>query len=242
MSSPFHRRGLAFVAALSLALPACGPSLTPEPDPTPVVFHVQITPTLNNLRPLFQSCAAEQPQASLVVSEVPAPALSQASLSLRWGGQSLPPGSASILGEEELVLIVHPGNPLDRIPAADLRAIYQGTLQTWPNDGPSGDVRPYVYPAEEDIQQVFEAAVGAPLPANVSALAPDPGAMLEAIAGNPDAIGFVPRGWLDRRVRPVQIEGIDGRLLRQPVLAISQSELQEPEKSWLLCLQAGMAE
>ncbi len=244
MSSSNHRQGCLFLvlAALALVLAACRPSLVLEPAHTPQVIRASITPSLNPLRPLFKRCIAESPQAGLVVTESIVPSLEQADLALGWGANSLPGEFAAVLGEERLAFIVHPQNSLDQISLADLIAIYQGTRSDWPSGGPAGEIQPWAYPGGEDIQQIFAAAVGVPLPGNASAIAPDPAAMVEAVAASHQAIGFLPGRWLDERVKEVQIEGIGEDQLRQPILALSESEPEGLAKSWLLCLQENLAE
>ena len=231
------------MVALTLMLAGCRPTLVPKPDPTPQAIHVSVPPSLTVLGPLLKSCMAELPQAGLIISRTTAPTLEQAGLALRWGaGSSLPGSFAAVLSNETLVFIVHPQNPLEQIPLADLLAIYRGTQNEWPSNGPAGEVQPWAYPAGEDVQQIFTAVAGESFPENASALAPDPAAMIEAVAGSPSAIGYLPRRWLDGRVKEVQIEDLSEDRLRQPILVLSQSEPVGPAKSWLLCLQENLAE
>ena len=220
----------------------CSPAQTPEPAPTPIVLHASITPALNTLRPLFKSCIEEQPALSLIVSESPAADFPQNGLAFQWGANNLPGGFAAVLGEESLVLIAHPQNPRDTIALTDLQSIYSGTRLEWP-DSSSEEVQPWAYPAGTDIQEIFTALTGgAPSPTRATYLAPDPAAMIEAVASSPGAIGFIPRRWLDDRVKVIRVLGLEENQLVQPILSISRSEPEGPEQSWLLCVQAGLAE
>jgi hypothetical protein len=58
-------------------------------------------------------------------------------------------------------------------------------------------------------------------------LAPDPGAMLEAISEDPAAIGFIPRRWLEEIVSSVTITDVEDEELRQPILALSEQSRRE---------------
>ncbi len=243
MSDLANRLGRLTLALAALTLAACQPTLVPEPDPTPLAIHVSLTPSLTVLSPLLNNCMADLPQAGLVTTTAADPRPDPAGLALRWGASgSLPGNFTAILGEEELVFIVHPQNPLEKLPLADLLSIYRGTRNAWPSNVPAGEVQPWAYPAGEDIQQIFTSIAGGPLPTNVSALAPDPAAMIEAIAGSPTTIGYLPRRWLDARVKEVQIEGLGEDLVRQPILVLSLSEPEGPANSWLLCLQESLVE
>jgi hypothetical protein len=163
--------------------------------------------------------------------------LNRSSLALRWGAGSSAIEFASVIGEEELVVVIHPDNPLQQISLEDLRAVYEGTLREWPDT--QEEIEAWAYPAGEDVQEVFESAVftGTAPASDKAWLAPDPRAMREAIAGNPAALGFLPRSWLDEGVRALPISGLEAGDLRQPVLALSKSEPIDPEKALLICLQ-----
>ncbi len=201
------------------------------------------------MRPLgnaYRACVEELDNTGLVLLETPAAAidLKQASLGLRWGPGSAFKDYAAVVGQEELVLIVHPQNPLTSITLTDLQAIFRGGLREWPQSAPPVEIQPWVYLNGDDTHAVFEAAVlsGQAPSARVVSLAPDPAAMREAVAANPAAIGFLPRRWLDPSVKAISVDGLDPALLRQPILAMSRSEPQGLEKSWLLCLQDKLSE
>jgi len=75
-------------------------------------------------------------------------------------------------------------------------------------------------------------------------LAPDAAAMLESIAQDPAAIGALPRAWLTKAVKPVEIDVEMRELLSQPVLALAEEEPEGVVRDFLLCLQSptGQAE
>jgi hypothetical protein len=228
---------------LILTMSACQPALTPSPLPSPVVISVQRTPALQPLKDVFDQCTAEFANTALVMLETPAGMidLDHASLSLRWGAGSEPAGYAAVLGEEQLVLVANPANPVESITLADLRAIYNGSLRNWPGTAlPNGEViQAWAYPSSEDTQQIFELNLtnGETPRASAVHIAPGPAEMLEAVAESPAAMGYLPRRWLDERVKEITIKGIEAENLRQPILSLSNAEPAGIEKAWLVCLQ-----
>lgn len=237
MSFNLFWRGCALAALVVLA--ACGPTLTPQPQPSPVVFTIQHTPALNVLRSEMNACMSDIPGAGLVVDERAAPNLApgESAAVLRWDVQGEPPNFTAVIGQEELVIVAHPQNPRDSITIADVQAIYAGDLREWPEPGMA--IAPYAYPAGEDVQLVFESVIlgGAPLPDRVTYTAPDPAAVIEAVAGDPNAVGFVPRRWLSEGVKELAVEGIEPERMFRPLVALADSEPSGPARDWLLCLQ-----
>lgn len=234
-------RGLFLIALLSAALAGgCRPALEPSPLPTPAALEVQITPALQAMGDRFRNCALELPNTGLVLLKTPADSidLERTEIALRWGAGSAAFEYAAVIGEESLVIVTHPENPLQEISLDDLRAMYTGGLREWPEPAGSGEIEPWAYPAGDDVQEVFEKVVlGEPLAAGATWLAPDPGAMREAVSGSRAAVGFLPQSWLDESVKPLAVTGIAAERLRQPLLALSKLEPTGPEKAWLICLQ-----
>ena len=238
-------------AACLLLGAACQPALVPVPRPTPAVLTVQSTPALQPLGQAYSACAEELENTGLVLLETPAASidLKKAALALRWGMDAPGAGGlaadhASVIGEEELVIIVHPQNPLNSIALPGLRAIYSGAQRDWTHSTPPVEIQPWVYLDGDDSQGVFEAAVlkDQKASARVVSLAPDPAAMREVVAASPAAIGFLPRRWLDGTVKAIPVDGLDSSGLRRPILAISSAAPAGAAKNWLLCLQEKVSE
>ncbi len=245
MFSPIKKIRVLF---LLLLLPGAAyqPGLVAAPRPTPSILTVQSTPALQSLAKDYQGCVEEQANAGLVLLDTPAASidLKQASLALRWGASSAFKGYAAVIGNEELDLIVHPSNLLNSISLAEIKAIYSGSQPVWPGGDPAVEIQPWVYLTGDDAQSIFEAAVlaGQPPSTRVVSLAPDPAAMREAVAASPAAVGFLPRRWVDSSVKVIPVTDLDPARLRQPILALSRSEPQGLDKSWLLCLQEKLSE
>lgn len=231
------------LACAWLLMSGCQPGITPAAQPDPLILTLQMTPALDRLRPAMHTCAQAE-GIGLAITSLPAPALDplEAGLVLRWGAPPENELYAAVLAEEALVFIVNPASPLQNISAADLHALYSGQVQTLPGTA-GAEMHAWAYPAGDDLQQAFESALfedtdTSSLPVY---LAPDPAAMLEAVAQDENALGFVPAGWLTEQVRAVVLNGVSEPLLRQPILALSPAEPQPPARGWLLCLQEQLA-
>jgi hypothetical protein len=245
----FHKAKMLLVL-LALLMAACQPVPLATPIPTPDVWEIQYTPTLSWLGPDFRLCMQAQPHASIVVFESPASSLDPVGVdfAFRWGPPPELQGYAAVTGWDELVMIVHPSNPVENLTLSDIMNIYTGTSRTWslfnPVNSPvSGRIRLWSYPAGNDVMDVFETLSGEPLEGDaVLHLAPDPQAMLEAVAEDPAAIGFIPGRWLNEHVRQVVVSDLNEEDLRQPILALRTAEPQGDRRAWLLCLQEQLKE
>jgi len=241
------RRWIGFAVAALLAggnLSGCQP-LAAAPLPTPQAIRVQISPSLRPWTEDLHACASGLAGAGLVLDEIPASGMDplQADLSLRLGGSVGENIYAAAIGEEEIVMVVHPSNPMDELAFADLQGMYAGSVGSWeeisgsPASLAGQPIQIWSYLPGEDTRSGFDAAVlSGRDTAPVVNLAPSPKAMLEAVAGSPSAIGFVPGRWVDETVRPVAVD-LPGEALREPVLALSAKEPQGQPRQLLLCLQ-----
>lgn len=244
LSRPVRCWRILLAALITLLLTGCQSDLPRFSPPTPRVLIVQSTAALTALGDDFQRCAAEMDNTGLVLLERPTTALdlSQSAITLTWGDKGRwDPGKGAygaVVGQEALVLIANPANPVDALALTDLQAIYTGDLRAWPGADDAQEIQPWVYPTGEDVQQIFESLLGGLLPSpRVAYLAPDPSAMREAVARSPNAVGFIPARWFNDTVKPLRIDGLDPARLTQPVLAWTKSEPIGQEKTWLICLQ-----
>ncbi len=210
-------------------------AITPAPV-TPTLLEVQTTPALRPLRSIMQGCAYQRASLGLTVTERPASALEPSrGLLLRWGAPDQLTGYAAQLGSETLVIVVHPSNPLTHLTRQQIAAIYALETRSWSALGaPGAEIHPWAYNPSDDIQTIFETAIGAVHPA-AAGLAPDPDAMRQAVAADPDAVGFLPHRALDGSLKALPIS--DAENLSQPILALAPVEPTALPREWLACLQ-----
>lgn len=242
-----RRKAFKIVHGLALwLLVGCQPGITPSPVPSPHPIFIQVTPALVSLQPLMKECILSQGTTGLVLAEFPARGLNteQAGMGLRWGAATAPDAYAAQIGEEELVIAVSSQNNLSEISLSELQSIYTGALRVWPDSPTGAEIQPWVYPPGDDVQEIFNSTIlqNKPPSAQFVSIAPDPRAMLDTLTTNPAAIGYIPRRWLNSNVKELQVQGIDPKNLRKPILVFSQAEPEGLERDWLLCLQENLVE
>ena len=208
-------------------LGACSPLQAASPLPVRQTIAIAITPALRPLSPALQACAANQPEVILAVIETPAGSLMQtdADIYFRLGEpQQLPPFAAP-LAWEEIVVITHPTADVGALNPTQLQALFSGSS--------GGDMQVWVALEGDETRQAFESAI---LPNGLltpfAKLAPDPTAMLAAVAADPDAIGYLPNAWVTDDIITIELG------LRLPVLALADEELQGPTLNLVSCLQS----
>lgn len=240
--------GLAVLTALLAG--GCQPApLQIAPAVTQQVLAVNLTPALRDLIPDLGDCARREGSLGLVINEIPTPPLDKdpGQMSLRWGAPANLPGYAAVLGNEELALIVHPGNPLAALTRAQLRAVFNGSARDWDDlpdcQGCAGsnlagkEIHAWAYSPGEDIQQIFESAVGLRVPAAAAGLAPHPLAVRQAVAEDVQAVGFIPARLADGSVKIVPLQDLPAGMLTRPILAIAPAEPRGLVRDWLGCVQ-----
>ena len=232
-----------FVLALLAGLiTGCAVQSSADPASTPLVLRVEITSTFEWLRPGMAVCAQQTPGLTLSVrsTALADQSLEDADVLLRWS--SLPDASGTTLeiGQDSLAVIVNPDNPVEALEAALVKNIYTGQVTAWtaPEGASLGAVQPWVYPAGDDSQSLLTSTLLADAQIVTTArIAPNPAAMLEAVAADPLAVGFVPSRWVDASVKVVSIIGYANDIWTMPLLAITKSEPSGVARDWLLCAQ-----
>jgi len=228
--------------------------------PTPEAVTVMITPAARTLWGKLHECALAHPELALILWERPStsPDFRQADLSIRLGAPLAEEGYFALLGETEIKVIVHPSSVFADLVRAglfgntanygqktdppltlqEIKTIFQKgytasgqPLQVWILQG--DDVRRYFDAVILDGTDFLSAEV-----APQARIAPDPAAMLVAVASDPAAIGYLPATWLDDEVRPLVLDSALSLKLRLPILALAKAEPQGVSRTLLGCLQA----
>jgi undecaprenyl-diphosphatase len=228
----------ALTLGFSLFVPGAQPVATISSSSAaaaPEELTVEYTPSLSWLKPALSQCATQW-NIDLLTYEAPADVLDfSKGVALRWGAPLSVAGAASQLNTDDLAIIVNPKNNVKSLKLADLQAIFQGTAANWNNDS-STPIQVWVYSGTDDVETVFRSVVQLAHLSIQAHLAPDPEAMRQAVAADPNAIGFLPAHWLDSSVRAVTIDGLSSAA--QPILALTTSTPKGTTRSWLLCLQS----
>ena len=217
------------------------PPATPIPTYQPI--RIAYPPCLRPLKEILARCVSNYPEIALYPNEVSSESFSldQVDLTFRLGA-TLEGAYAAQIGWEALVVIVHRTNSIERLSTDDLQAIYTGRKQRWEN---GESITVWSYPDGDETRPIWDAVVLASghLPPETR-LAPDPQAMLDVIAADPQAIGYVPQSWLSSvtQVRQLPIDEKLAEKLRQSVLSLSLAEPQGGARTLLLCLQQAYSE
>jgi phosphate transport system substrate-binding protein len=188
----------------------------------------------------LNSCAQENTGIALLVSEIPFKELGQSEADLvLWIGE--PPERTAFsapLAMEEMVLIVHPDNPVRTLSVEEVTSLLNGEIGDWePLVELDEPVKVWAYPPGNEVQQVvMDEFLPEGSLTSSGYLAPDPMAMVEAVSRDPGAIGFLPGAWLTGDVSRVGLEE-DSVDLHRPVLALSANTPTGAIRNFRACLQ-----
>jgi len=233
---------------LVLLLSSCGTPNVSTPAPTPLAIKLFYPAALEAWADKLANCASNNPQVALYFmqsSTLDTNLLTDdIELELVQSTQDIQNSNLFQVGWEQVVVVVNTDNQLPQLSSDVLKSIFSGRASKWEN-GSNQPIQVWVMPEGEPTRTIFDNIImSAQSLSSEAMLAPDPGAMLEAISENVDAIGYLPQSFLSTsdspstsKVRIIQLEpSLEGRL-RQPVIAITQSEPKGLLRELLVCLQ-----
>jgi ABC-type phosphate transport system substrate-binding protein len=150
----------------------------------------------------------------------------------------------SQLGFEQIAVVVNQDNDLSQLSINMLQSIYSGQLSFWENS-PGKPIVVWVLPGGDPVRTLIDSALMQSISLTSEAmLAPDPVAMLEAVAGDPNAIGYLPGSFLDigdptlvSKVKTMQLDETLEEEINQPVIAVTQNEPRGLMRDLLICVQ-----
>lgn len=229
------------IVILVLSISACTPTITRTPSATPESIHVSLSPAVLPMREALHACAKAHPEIALFLWESPTSSLEamDASVHVRMGA---PPDSPAItlpLAQDEIRIIVHPENPIQRLSGEDLRGIFSGKVTEWSDLGRfSEPIQVWIYPDGDELRQTFDPIIlASDQNTSQARLAPDPKAMLQAISADEAAIGYLPKSWLTEDVKGIELDEALVESLTQPVLAMTEDNPKGAALILLSCLQ-----
>jgi hypothetical protein len=230
MPKPFRILLIALIS--SILISACSPFVTSTPPPSPQPIQVAFTTTLSPLVERLHQCALQHPEIALITRQTTIIGLEETGADLvLWMGEppQEPYKNAFTLGEDSIVIIAGTSVALQDLSTDQLRDLYiepRSTYQIW------------TYPPGHELRNLFDKVVMGENATNANALlAPNPAAMLEAIAADSLAVGFIPASWLDVDIQTIKVEMELQEALSQPLLALSLREPIGNLRTYLACLQ-----
>lgn len=251
------RVNLILLAVAASYLGACAPAATITP--TPVVQQVIKTPAYADLvKTWFDGYLQDNPDSYISLSIQP-PEAALASLGDGTGeviiGGLAPPAGwfATPLSDDGIVVVVHPDLGVRDLSVEELAAIFTGRMSSWESlaelDLPIQAVIPL--PGDE-VRATFQSTVMSGQHfTNNAMLGPTPAAVLQLVAENEGAVGFLPFSAVGDKIRPIRVEGTlpgaatinDGSYpLPISILAIAPQEPSGEVRAWLAWLQAELLE
>ncbi|OGO09815.1 MAG: hypothetical protein A3K46_04770, partial [Chloroflexi bacterium RBG_13_60_9] len=138
------------------------------------------------------------------------------SAALQW--QEPPAGDwSALIGWTGIGFVVNPGNPVEKISAAQARAIFSGLIRQWEQaGGSSGEIHPFAYDSDSPWAALFEGVVLAGSRLTPGAvIVPSAEALPAAIAADPQSIGFL---MLFHKTPGLRILNVDGAAADYPGL------------------------
>lgn len=210
---------------LVLLLSACVPARVPTPDvptPTPVlvppetltwVYPETYTPMVNALARAYQRAHPTLRLVLIARAEVlvwEALARGEADLALVMTVPDNTTGWTQRLATDGLALIVHPFNGVPGLTLQDAQQLLSGQVTNWAHlNGPEG--APQVVSREEasgEMQVLRQQVLTGNRVTLTALLAPSTALMLDAVANEPLAVGYVMQSSVTPAVRAVAVEGI----------------------------------
>lgn len=228
--------------AASWLVGCSAPPTAPIP-PSPMPLRVSYSPYLAGIQETLHTCAIELPQLAIFFEQIPAAHqdFENADLVIWWGEKPERIDYAFPLNEDELVVIVNPENPKQTLRSSELLSLFSGRIETWSEIGTlDQQVEVWIFPEGNLLSETFQTGILADQRfTRLAKLAPSSAAMLESVAGDPGAIGFLPISWLSPVVKEIEVDPELQASVRKPLLALSQSEPQGAVKELIACLQTG---
>jgi hypothetical protein len=207
------------------------------------ILKVVITPNLAPFKQEIHQCASDLPGHVFLV-ELPYNTLKfkDYAATIHAGQPPVNAAFSTQVGSIRLVFIINPDNPISQLDTAELASILLGIETDWQALFPSGfdapnTIQVWSYPEGDDVRGLVEELLlnGRSMTAT-NWLAPDGQAMVEAVLGDPSAIGFIAEGTPHTGVSEVQIEPMNTINMTQPILASLPSTPEGAVKDLLTCL------
>jgi phosphate transport system substrate-binding protein len=130
---------------------------------------------------------------------------------ISWSSGELPAGlQSTTVAHDAIALIVHPTNPITGLTLIQARDVFGGRFENWQQLG--GASLPVQVISREDgsgTRAAFEAMAMQGRRITPTALVmPGSEAVVAHVAGDPQAIGYVSAGYVDDRVKSLDLEGL----------------------------------
>jgi len=121
---------------------------------------------------------------------------------------------AVTIAKDAIAVIVHPENPITDLSLVQIRQVFTGKIRNWSEVG--GRHRPIVLVTREEgsgTREAFQKMVMEKEEINLEALVQDSNGAIRQVVGNdPNAIGFISLGLVNKTVKALMIAGVEPNL------------------------------
>lgn len=199
-----------FFFLLSSFLISCSP--TQPTSPTQIVT-INYSPFLKAQMPTAYACAHDLSIVLKITHQEP-------EIRFQIGEPNAALGGAYQIGEEEIVIATNAQNVLPTLSLTETQNLFASGEHVW------------VYAEGEQMQKLFDQFVmeGRSV-SSFAKIAPNPNVMMRMLEENPNAVGFIPKSWLNSNLKEIYSLGVF------PILALTSTEPQGAVKSLIACLQ-----
>jgi hypothetical protein len=244
-----HSLLLLSLSLLLIFLPACTSLPTTTPPPTPQALLIHRPLALQGWDQRLYACGESFPGLAIFIVDQPPVSSPTGSLylELHLGASNLSAVSAAepfVLASEELRLAANIAFPVAELTLPQLRSIFNGQISSSQALDPAAQEFPlqaWTYPSGDEARLAFEKA--ALLQPAQALIAPDPRLMLEALAGQAGAVGYLPASAFNlgneiqrAQIKELALKEAPADLFRQPVIFILPAQASDLLNAYLGCL------
>ena len=230
-------RPLALLLLLAIAalLNAC--SSAGQIEDSDSGMRIGISPAAYPVNEAVQVCAAgalaEKQRLVIESLNVDPINLDSFDFAIQLGGWSDDEQVIAEISEEKLIIILHASNPVRSINNEQIADLFSGRIDNWRLlDGNEADVALWIGLEKDEGRGAVEREIlaGSPVSGNAM-LASSPQHMLNVVSADVNAVGLLPRAWVDSSVRSVDSN------ITLPVLTITGGDLSGEARAIIACLQ-----
>jgi phosphate transport system substrate-binding protein len=151
----------------------------------------------------------------------------------------------TVIAKDGIAVIVHPDNPVENISMDQIKGVFTGKITNWKDlGGKDAAITVIIREAGSGTRGAFqELTIGEDAEFTDKAIIQNSnGALRTAVAGNPDAIGFISFGYINNEIKPLKVEGVEATKdnvlsgsykISRPFLYLTKAEPQGLVKAYI---------
>lgn len=229
---------------------SCAAPPTTIPVPSAQIIDLYYSPSLDYLRADISACISTLGTLApyLVEQSAEFTTLQSGDIIFRLGEAEGDDSDYFVtqIDSQKIIFVTNDANPIRTITTQELKAIFSGAQSSW-NDGVLAGkiISVWTYPDGSELKDwLNEIFIGSSVLGLTQKLAPNPGAVLEAVSTEEVAVGYLPDAWMRvvdeqiiNKIKVLEIENKGEEFLPLPVLAYMKEKPDGAVRDFLLCLQ-----